>query len=215
MANPNNKFRRRARKRGAIVLSRRQWGSRYESTYAARRRKTKAGGFGRFVYKADTVVFHITVTHDTGLLVGDFKTDMQTVERIGYERFSSGFSYNLGIDMRTGMIGVGQPFDSKGTHTVNDKAVARYSKDQNLAARAIAFLGMPGDPLSDDAVEAAVDALVAMWEAGTITEDFDLVPHSMFAFKDCPTQAVRDKMPEIERRAKARIRRAMHGKGKK
>lgn len=204
-----------ARRRGAPVLTHRQWGSKQTGLYTKRRNATKAGVWPGFKLKVDTVVFHITVTFDDGKLVGDFKADAQEVERIGVDRFGSGVSYNWLIDMQTGMVGVGQPLDSKGTHTVNDKNVRGYSKDQNLVARAIAFMGMPGDKLSDEAVESAVDVLMGMWEAGVITDDPDILPHSLFAAKDCPTDAVRDKLPEIRRRFRARVRRAQAGKSKK
>lgn len=209
MANLTTTAVRKIRRRGTVVLSRKQWGSKEAATYRARRQLTRRGHWKGFVMKADTVVFHITVTFDTGKLLGDFKRDMQTVERIGKERFNSGFSYNFGIDMATGMAGVGQPLDSKGTHTINDKMNEGYSFDQNLKARAVAFVGMPGTPLSEEAVETAIDILVGMWEAGAITAGFDLKPHSFFTEKDCPTDAVRERMPEIERRAKVRIRRAI------
>lgn len=197
-----------ARRRGAKVLTHGQWGSKQRALYATRRRLTANGNWPGFKMKVDTVWIHITVTFDTGKLIGDFKTDMQTVERIGTERFNCGWSYNAGVDMETGMIGVGQPIDSKGAHTVNDKGIRGYSKDQNLVARAIACIGMPGKQLSDAAVESIVDVLMAWWECGFITDDPDIQPHSLVAAKDCPTQAVRDRLPEIRRRFKARVKRA-------
>ncbi len=193
-----------ARKRGLTVLTHEEWGSKLRPLYADRRRKTKNGYWGRFRQQADTVVSHITVTFDDGKLVGDFKRDMLEVERIGYERFGSGVSYNFCVDMATGMVGVGQPLDSKGTHTVNDKGVPGFSKDQNLVARAVAGLGMPGDKFSKDAERAYVKLLKAMRECGAITPGFDLVPHSLFAFKDCPTDAIRDRLPDIRERVTKR-----------
>jgi len=196
MATITTRVVRRAQQRGVTVLTRRQWGSRHPAVYAWRRR------FKRAKQPADTVVQHITVTFDSGRLVGDFKTDMRTIERIGYERFRSGFSYNFAVDMTTGMVGIGMPLDAKGTHTVNDKNVRGYSHDQNYAARAIAVLGMPGNQLSDKAAESIAQLLAAMVEQGAITEGFDYVPHSMFAWKDCPCDPTRDRMPEIRRRVR-------------
>lgn len=183
----------RARKRGLTVLTHRQWGSQATSVYATRRRRTAAGDWGKFKFKADTVAQHITVTEPSK----DFRADVRTVERIGLERFGSGVSYNFVVDMTTGTVAVGQPLDSKGTHTVNDKNVPGYSKDQNLVARAIAVLGMPDDKLSAKAENAIVQLLAAMVEAGAITPGFDYVPHSLFAFKDCPCDATRNRMDEI------------------
>jgi hypothetical protein len=201
-----------ARRRGATVLTHRQWESKEQSTYIARRKLTKEGHWPGFKLIVNTVVFHITVTFDSGILTGDFKADCQTVERIGKQRFNSGVSYNWLIDMETGAVAVGQPMDSKGTHTINDKHQPNFSDDQNLVARAIGYIGMPGKKLSDAAVESTVDVLVAMWEAGYLADDPDMLPHSFFAAKDCPTDAVRERMPEIQRRYRARIRRAKEGR---
>lgn len=216
MATITQKAIRVMRRRGAKVLSHKQWGSKQMALYAERRRRTARGDWPGFkLYMVDTVVLHITVTFDSGTLVGDFKEDMQTIERIGVERFQSGISYNMVVDMETGMAGVGQPIDSKGTHTVNDKGVSGFSHDQNLVARAIACMGMPGKPLSDAALETIVDIMMGWWEVGAITDDPDILPHSYFAAKDCPTDAVRNKIPEIQRRFRARVRRAKTNKKEK
>jgi hypothetical protein len=184
---------RNARRNGVTVLNRKQWGSKYPDIYKARRRRTKSGEWGPFTYKADTVVQHITVTRPSG----DFAADVRLVERIGVERFGSGVSYNFLVDMTTGKVAVGQPLDSKGTHTVNDKDVPGFSHDQNLVARAIAVIGMPGTKLSRKAEDAIVSLLSAMRDEGAITVGFDYVPHSMFAYKDCPCDATRNRMNEI------------------
>lgn len=180
-----------------MVKTRRQWGSKYPATYAWRLIWKRAKR-----HPVDTLVQHITVTFDTGPLTGDFYEDMRTIERIGMERFGSGFSYNAAIDMGTGMIGLGMPFKAKGTHTVNDKRVPGYSHDQNYWARAIAGLGMPGRPLSQDAEWALSHFIAALIDEGVLTDDPDYDPHSKFAYKDCPTDAIREKMPRIYKRAK-------------
>lgn len=198
-----------ARRRGAKVLTHRQWGSKETALYAERRKLTNEGHWPGFVKKVDTVILHITVTFDSGTFIGDFKEDCQTVERIGKERFNSGVSYNFLVDMGTGMAAVGQPIDSKGTHTVNDKDVKGFHKDQNLKARAIACVGMPGSKLSGAAIETIIDLLVSMWENGELTDDPDILPHSFFAFKDCPTDAVRNAIPTIQKRFRARVSRAI------
>jgi len=186
---------RRARRKGVKVLSRRQWGSRAAKTYLRRRLLTRGGKYGKFVRRADTVVQHITVTKPSG----DFRADCRTVERIGLDRFGSGVSYNFLVDMRTGAVAVGQPLDAKGTHTVNDKGVRGYSKDQNLAARAIAVVGMPNTPLSTAAERSIGLLLKAMVEAKAITPTFDYLPHSKFASKDCPCDATRSRMTAIRK----------------
>lgn len=199
MATITTRVVRNARRRGVTVYSRRQWGSRSGGTYAARRSMTARGVWGPFRRQADTVVQHITVTSPTA----GIKAAMRSLESIGNSRFGSGVSYNFAVDMRTGEVGVGQPLDSKGTHTVNDKGVAGYSHDQNLVARAIAVVGMPGTPLSDKAAESISALMAAMMDEGAVTKTPDYVPHSMFAFKDCPCDPTRNRMPAIKKRALA------------
>ena len=191
---------RNARQRGATVLTRAQWGSQYPEVYRWRTRNRRVTRI-----LADTLVNHITVTFDTGPLTGDFKRDMRTVERIGYERFKTGFSYNFGIDPTTGMIGVGMPLVAAGSHTINEKGVPGYSYNQNYVARAFAWVGMPGMVPTARAKEAAADLICAMIEEDALTRGHDFLPHSFFAAKDCPTQPGRDAMPEIHRRVMNRI----------
>lgn len=190
---------RDARKRGVTVLTHRQWGSTARAVYSSRRKRTKANEWGPFTYKADTVVQHITVTPPPPRDKGAFAAACRLVERIGMDRFGCGVSYNWLVDMRTGTVAVGQPLDSKGVHTINDKNVKGFSKDQNLVARAIAVVGMPGTPLSDTAAESIAKLLSAMVAQGAITEGFDYVPHSLFAFKDCPCDPTRNRMPAIRK----------------
>lgn len=188
---------RNARRRGVVVLSRRQWGSRLPHVYAWRRI------FRRAKQPADTIVQHITVTTPSG----DFKADARTVESIGQARFGSGVSYNFLVDMRTGHVAVGQPLDAKGTHTLNDKGIAGYSFDQNLVARAIAVIGQPGTHLSRNAERAIANLIAAMMDEGAVTKDPDYDPHSKFAWKDCPCDATRNRMPAILATAKKLARR--------
>lgn len=193
---------RNLRRKGVKVYSRRQWGSRYGRVYAARlisRRVTRK--------QADTFVAHITVTPDSGKLKNDFFEDMRTVERIGYERFGSGFSYNFGIGQQ-GELGMGMPLFAKGTHTVNDKNVPGFSYDQNAVARAAAYIAMPGAPFTSAAENTLTLLLQALIEERALTRGFDFKPHSFFAAKDCPTDAVRNKMPEIYRKVQANLRKA-------
>lgn len=196
MSTINSRVIARARKRyGLRVFTRAQWGSKYGSVYEARRRTKPAK------QPADTVVQHITVTLDHGDLTGSFFADVRTVERIGYERFKSGVSYNWIVDMVTGDIAEGQPLDAKGTHTVNNKDVPNFSHDQNYAARAIAVLGMPDDKLSGKAARSIAGLLAAMMDEKAITDHFDYMPHSHFAWKDCPSDSTRNQMGNIKKLA--------------
>lgn len=196
MSTINSRVIARARKRyGLRVFTRAQWGSRYGSVYETRRRTKPAK------QPADTVVQHITVTLDHGDLTGAFFEDVLTVERIGYDRFRTGMSYNWVVDMVTGDIAEGQPLDAKGSHTVNDKGVAGYSRDQNYWARAIAVLGMPNDKLSAKAVRSIAGLIAAMMDEQAITTHIDYKPHSFFTAKDCPCDSTRDQMGNILRLA--------------
>lgn len=176
------------RRRGYKVYTRRQWGSKWKTLYAYRRRNKPVA-----IDPADTVVQHITVTHPGG----DFKADVRDVEQIGVDRFGSGVSYNYLVNMATGEIAEGQPLDAKGTHTINDKGVPDYSYDQNHAARAIAVVGMPDTPLTIHAETAIIILLRALVRYRAITPDFDYKPHSFFTAKDCPCDNTRDEMPFI------------------
>jgi hypothetical protein len=191
---------RNAKRRGVEVKTRSQWDSQYPEVYRWRLRNRRVT-----VTCADTFVSHITVTFDSGKLVGDFFEDMRTIERIGYERFRTGFSYNWGIDHITGMVGVGMPLMAAGSHTINDKRMPGFSKNQNYVARAAAWIGMPGMKPTPEAKEAYAQLLAAHIDEGALTPDFDFKPHSFFADKDCPTQAGRDAMPEIYRRTMNKV----------
>lgn len=192
MATPTNRVVANLRKRGVTVYHHHQWGSRHRATYALRRVTKRAKR------PAGTCVQHITVTNPGG----DFKANVRTVERIGYDRFKSGVSYNWVVDMTTGEVAVGQPLDAKGTHTVNNKNVPGYSYDQNYAARAIAVLGMPNTPLSAKAEHAITQILAAMVEEGELTDGFDYDPHSKFTAKDCPCDATRSRMDAIRQKVR-------------
>jgi hypothetical protein len=185
------RIRRDVRKAGFKMYSRRQWKAVYKDVYSYRRNYRPVR-----IDPADTVVQHITVTRPSHN-PRDFKFDVRQVERIGFERFGAGISYNFLVDMTTGEIAEGMPLDAKGTHTVNDKGVENYSYDQNHAARAIAVVGMPDTELSADAAAAITVLLRAMVRHHAITEGFDYVPHSLFAAKDCPCDSVRKSMPAI------------------
>lgn len=195
------------REYNADVLTHAEWGSQHRALYAARRTATARGAYGSFRVTADTIVQHITVTTPSG----DFARDCRLVESIGIARFASGVSYNWLVDMQTGQIAVGQPLDAKGTHTVNDKGIAGYSHNQNLVARAIAVVGQPGTKLSPAAARAIASILAAMADEDASTPDPDYVPHSLFAYKDCPCESTRSQMPTI----KALARRLRSGKGAK
>lgn len=200
MATLTQRVTQNARKRGLTVYTRGEWGSKHSGVYLWRRVSKRHKLLPK--RPSDTLVQHITVTRDSGQRKGDFFTDMRTVERIGYERFKSGVSYNWVVDMTTGEIGTGMPLDAKGTHTVNLKGVKNFSYDQNAVAIAIAVLGMPGEHLSAAAEHALAHLIAAHIEEGALTRGHDYVPHALFAYKSCPTPQVIARMDDINKEAK-------------
>lgn len=187
---------RNARKRGLRIYTRKQWGTAHPRTYW---RRIFTHPVSRV--KADTLVQHITVTRDDGPLPGNFFEDMQEVERIGDERFGTGFPYNFGVDMKTGEIGVGMPLKARGAHTINYKRVPNYSFNLNYTARAIAFIGMPGTIPSEKAIIAVSQLFAVLMDEGALTQSPDYDPHRKFAAKSCPTDPVVKVMPRIEKLA--------------
>lgn len=201
-----------ARERGVVVLTRRQWGSRpdgrpwplapnVDNVY-----KWRLANKPVTARTADTLAQHISVTFDTGPLVGTFDDDMRTIERIGFARFGSGFSYNAGADHRDGTIGIGMPLLAKGTHTVMEvDRGPSWSHDQNAVARAIAWIGMPGMVPTAKAREQVAQFIAAMIDEGALTPTFDYKPHAPWFTdqKDCPTDSARAAMPGIYKRAMA------------
>lgn len=215
MTRHDNNLQRRvlanARARGVRIRTRAQWGSRpdgrpwplapnTDNVYRWRLRNRPVTAV-----TADTLAQHISVTFDSGPLIGDFDRDMQTIERIGFARFGSGFSYNFGADWRDGTIGVGMPLKAKGTHTVMLLNRPGWSVDQNLVARAIAWIGMPGMVPTAEARESVAQLVAAMMDEGALTIGFDYKPHAPWFTdeKDCPTDAGRAAMPGIYKRAQA------------
>lgn len=172
---------------GMPVLSRRMWGSTHESLYASRVKTHPAQKPARYGFS------HISVTKDTGV----FPADMRTLERIGYERFGSGISYTWVIDNETGMIGEGHDVRAKGTHTVNKKNVSGYPYDLNRYGHAVCLLGMPGEAATEKFQLSFAAILRAEMDTGWMMDSAPLYPHSMFAFKACPTDPITRVLPMI------------------
>lgn len=194
------------RRRGVEVLTHDQWGAQHADVYRAR--LTSRPHALLPAKPVDTLWNHITVTRDDGTLPGEFKADMREVERIGMERFGTGFPYNIGVDRNADRprVAIGAFLEAKGAHTVNDKKVPGYSRDQNAVALAVAWIGMPGDRLNDHALEAMVQVRAALIEVGALTDHYDDNPHSLVAAKDCPTGELRNRLPELKRRGLAAVK---------
>lgn len=186
------------RRRGVEVLTHADWGSIRQAVYRTRLSTRPHDRLpGRPV---DTLWNHITVTFDDGHLVGDFKADMREVERIGFERFGTGVSYNVLVDANASRprVALGQFLEARGAHTINDKGVPGYSLDQNRVSLAVAWVGVPGDRLNEHAIEAMAQTRAALIEIGALTRDYDDVPHSLVAAKDCPTDELRNRLADLK-----------------
>lgn len=166
---------------GRDVKTRAEWGAKYGNIYLERIREMPVKLPVPFLFQ------HISVTFDTGVFVGDFYKDMQTLERIGYERFGSGISYNWAVDAKTGMIGEGMPLNAKGTHTVNDKGIPNYPYNLNYFGHAIVVIGMPGVVPSAECVKSMGAIIRAEWDEGVALRNCPYDPHFKFSAKDCPT----------------------------
>lgn len=191
---------RRGRRNGIVVHTRVKWGSRYKQVYTKRVKTHPHTLLPK--RPTDTVVAHISVTNRTGYTKAKFFADVRTVERIGMERFKSGISYNILWCPRRGHIALGQPFASKGTHTVNVKKLPGFSYDQNAMAIAICMVGPVGIKPTKRALRRLAKFLAILEREKVITGTYDFVPHSSFAAKDCPTDSFRNKLPELRRTAK-------------
>ena len=188
---------RRARRAGIEVYTRKNWGACYNDVYA---RRLSTHPHKLLPTKpSDTCVFHISVTNRTGFSTKNFFMDVRTVERIGYERFKSGVSYNVLWCPITGKIALGQPFAGKGTHTVNVKNVPNFSYDQNAVAIAVCMVGNVGIVPTKRALKKLRRFLAVCKLEGALTLEADFEPHSLFAAKDCPTEPLRSKLPMLHR----------------
>lgn len=188
---------RRLRGEGYEVRTRKQWGSAHADVYAYRLR-TKPVDF-----PVDHMFAHITVTSQNG------DEGARQVEDIGMDRFGSGVSYQWLVDHETHAIYEGQPLAAKGTHTVNDKKVPGFPvppESLNYVGHAVAFMGVPGDEFCGECAELFAAIMAASKIEGVVREEARYLPHSMFAAKECPTEAIREMLPIIHREASRMVR---------
>jgi hypothetical protein len=177
---------------GFTVLTRKQWGSAHRTTYQWRRVHRHFPG------KAKAFYAHVTVTNRTG----DFAADVRTVERIGWERFQTGISYNYAVDQVTGHIAIGMPHDAAGAHTLNDKGVAGWPSNLNYEGHAIAWIANVGDTPSQACKDAFAAIIAAERKAGAALVRTRIFPHSMFAWKECPLSVMTAALPGIMQESK-------------
>lgn len=183
---------RELRRAGFTVLSRKQWGSRHRPLYQWRRIHRHFPG------RAKEFFAHVTVTNRTK----NFAADVRLVEQIGWDRFRTGISYNYAVDQVTGAIAIGMPHDAAGAHTLNDKDVAGFPFNLNYYGHGIAWIGNVGDRPSQRCQDAFSAIIAAEKKHGAARGGAGILPHSKFAFKECPLTVMTNALPSILRRSK-------------
>jgi N-acetylmuramoyl-L-alanine amidase len=187
-----NRIVRELRQAGFRVLTRKQWGSRHRRLYQWRRIHRHFPG------RAKCFFAHVTVTNRTD----NFAADVRLVERIGYERFGTGISYNYAVDQRTGTIAIGMPHDAAGAHTLNDKGIEGFPENLNYFGHAIAWIGNVGDRPSQDCKDAFSAIIAAEKKHNAARDRGRIYPHSKFAWKECPLTVMTNALPAILEKSK-------------
>ena len=177
---------------GVECFTRAEWGSPQERAGAyARRRDTHPMPPVPAAYH----FLHITVTADTDT-VAEGAVGARQVETYGYSSPPQ-VSYQ-DLITNEGRYFQGQDYGTKGTHTVNDKAVPGYPRDLNLYGCACALMQNVGDEVTDEQVR-LVAMVFAAELAGWVRRGAPVLPHRMFAAKSCPGDRAMARIDEIRR----------------
>jgi hypothetical protein len=171
----------RLRDQGLAFQTRRDWGAVHESTYQWRRANRHVDLPLQYGF------VHISVTDEVGDVLGDEHAAMRVIERVGFERFQSGFSYNWGVH-DTGRVMVGMPLDAAGTHTVDDKGfLSPAGTTLNYYGHAVCLPQLEATPVTDAQVSSIAAVFAAEKRAGLLTLKGDrLYGHREVAAKSCP-----------------------------
>lgn len=160
---------------------------------------------------ADGFFWHIALVNDPSDLIGPEDEVWRTVERIGQQRFGSGFSYNAGC-FNTGRLYEGQPLTRRGTHTVNtyfkdwcevhkgSMKGPRSSTGYNLNVnfRALCLPQQVTDRVSDEQVDSSAKWAAAQIRSGLAKRDAIWHGHRCCTAKGCPGQIAFDRIPELQ-----------------
>jgi hypothetical protein len=160
---------------------------------------------------ADGFFWHIALVNDPSDLIGPEDEVWRTVERIGQQRFGSGFSYNAGC-FNTGRLYEGQPLTRRGTHTVNTyfkdwcevhrgsmkgpRASTGYNLNVNF--RALCLPQQVEDPVSDEQVDSSAKWAAAQIRSGLAKRDAIWHGHRCCTAKGCPGQKAYDRIDELQ-----------------
>lgn len=167
---------------GLEFVTRSNWGSQYASVYEHRMNDS----YYRLNLPLDYLFCHISVTPEVGDSLGDESEAMRIIERVGYDRFNSGFSYNTAVH-DTGRIMLGMPFTAKGTHTINDKSVPGFPFDLNRYGHAVCLPQVESTLVTDIQVQNIARWGAALKLAGiNNARNGKFYPHATFAWKACP-----------------------------
>lgn len=178
---------------GVDCYTRAEWGSPQERAGAyTRRRATHPMPPVPAAYH----FLHITVTADTDT-VAEGAAGARQIETYGYSTPPQ-VSYQ-DLITNEGRYFQGQDYGTKGTHTVNDKAVPGYPRDLNMAGYALALLQNVGDEVTDEQVRLAAMVFAARELAGWVRRGAPVLPHRMFAAKSCPGDRAIARIDDIRR----------------
>lgn len=178
---------------GVECFTRKEWGSPREADGSyARRRTTHSMPEGPAAYH----YLHITVTRDTDI-VREGKAAARQVETFGYS--SPPMVSYQDLVTNEGRYFQGQDYGTKGTHTVNDKAVPGFPRDLNLVGYACALMQNVGDEVTDVQVDVVARVFAARELAGLVKAGAPIYPHRKFAAKACPGDKAVARLDEIRR----------------
>jgi hypothetical protein len=176
---------------GVPCYSRSQWGSPREADGSYARRVSThpmAATPARYHF------LHLTVTPDTDT-VAQGAAGARQMEGFGYSTPPM-VSYQEMIT-NEGRYFQGQNYGVKGTHTVNDKDVAGYPQDLNAYGYACALMQNVGDAVTDAQVRLAAMVFAARERTGWVAKGAPILPHRMFAWKECPGDRAVARLDEI------------------
>lgn len=198
---------KKLRGEGLVLTPRHTWGTAHERVYEYR----MLNDYYRLSMPLDYLFLHISVTTE----VGDTKVQeyeaMRIIERVGYDRFKSGFSYNSAAH-DTGRLMLGMPFTAKGTHTVNDKQIDGFPYDLNRAGHAICLPQVEATPVTDKQVDSLAKWGAALKRAGVNNVKGGVFyPHLKFAWKACPGAKMVDRLSDLNDKLNDYIKNGLEG----
>lgn len=187
--------RARLRAQGLKIVTREQWGARFDYTN------------DRPVNRpADSLFLHISVTDPADY--PSAAAHMRAIEHIGISRFpSTGISYNA-ADFPEGLF-EGQPLIRRGAHTVNEfqrstcpvhgGSLRAASWNLNVTARALVLPQLVSTPVTDEQIDNAARWGAACIRAGEVKRGARWHGHRDVTAKSCPGDKAYKRIPELQR----------------